>query len=67
MNTTFGPITQPHIRSTLEENKTRVLALLIFYETRKNPRKVFKMLSYIIIPYSITMFLLIIYLVIKKI
>ena len=34
MNTTFGPITQPHIR-----NRKRLLALLIFYETRKILRK----------------------------
>ena len=32
--TIFGPITQPHIRSTLSKNKTIVLALLVFYETR---------------------------------
>ena len=37
MNTTFGPITQPFIRATLAKNKTRVLALLMFYETRKSP------------------------------
>ena len=48
MNTTFGEITQPHIRSTLEKNKTRVLTLLIFYETRKNPKKAFRVLSCVI-------------------
>ena len=35
MNTTFGPITQPHIRATLAKKKAIVLALLMFYETRK--------------------------------
>ena len=34
MKTTFGAITQPFIRVTLLKYKTRVLALLIFYETR---------------------------------
>ena len=45
---TFGPSTQPFIRATLAENKTRVLSLLMFYETRKNPKKYFKVLSYVI-------------------
>ena len=45
-NTTFGAMTQPHISKILW--KKRVLALLIFYETRKNPKKVFKVLSCVI-------------------
>ena len=45
MNNTFGPITQPHIRATLTKYKTRVFTLLIFYETRKNTKKAFKVLS----------------------
>ena len=48
MNNSFGPITQPYIRSTLEKNTTRVLALLIFYETRNSPKKDFKVLSCVI-------------------
>ena len=44
---TFGTITQPHISKILAK-KTRVLALLMFYETRKNPKKVFKVLSCVI-------------------
>ena len=48
MNNTFGPITQPYIRSTLAKNTTRVLALLMFYETRQNPNKYFKVLSCVI-------------------
>ena len=35
MNNTFGPITQPFIRSTLAKKKKRVLELLMFYEARK--------------------------------
>ena len=50
MNTTFGPITQPHIRATLPKNKVSVLALLMFYETRKDTNKSFKVLSSVIIP-----------------
>ena len=34
MYTTFGEITQPFIKSTLEKNNTSVLALIMFYETR---------------------------------
>ena len=34
MNTTFSEITKTFIRATFSKNKTRVLALLIFYETR---------------------------------
>ena len=48
MNNTFGPIAQPFIRSTLKKNKTRVLELLMFYETRKNPKKAFKVLTCVI-------------------
>ena len=48
MNNPSSQITQPFIRSTLAKNKTRVLALLIFYEIRKNPKKAFKMLSCVI-------------------
>ena len=33
MNNTFGAITHAHIKTTLAESKTRVLALLMFYET----------------------------------
>ena len=35
--TKFGATTQPHISKILTK-KTKVLALLMFYETRKNPR-----------------------------
>ena len=34
MNSTVGAITQPFIKATLLKNKTRVLSLLMFYETR---------------------------------
>ena len=34
MKTAFGAITQPFIRATFFKNKRRVLALLMFYETR---------------------------------
>ena len=44
MKTTFGAITQPHNSRILSKN-TRVLALLIFYETKINPKKVFEVLS----------------------
>ena len=37
MKTTFGSITQPHIRTILLKNNTIVLALLMFNETIKNP------------------------------
>ena len=46
--TTFGAITQPHISKILAKNNTRVLALLMFYETRKNPKKFLKVLSCVI-------------------
>ena len=39
IKTTFGAITQPYIIATLAKNTTRVLALLMFYETRKNPKR----------------------------
>ena len=48
MKTTFGEIAQSHISIILAKKNTRVLALLMFYETRKNPKKVFKVLSYVI-------------------
>ena len=48
MKTTFGTITQPHIVTILAKKNTIVLALLTFYETRKNPKKVFKVLSCVI-------------------
>ena len=48
MKTTFGTITKPHIKTTLAKNKTRVLALLMFYETWKSPKKTLKVLSYVI-------------------
>ena len=48
MKTTFVAITQPHIRTILEKNNTRVLALLMFYDTISNPKKIFKVLSCVI-------------------
>ena len=39
MKNTFGEITQPNIKTILAKNKTIVLALLMFYETRQNPKK----------------------------
>ena len=48
MKTTFGAITKPHIITILSKNITKVLVLLMFYETRKNPKKVFKVLSCVI-------------------
>ena len=42
MKTTFGAITQPYIKNKLSKKKTRVLALLIFYEIRKNPKEIFQ-------------------------
>ena len=48
MKTTFGSITQPHISKRLAKINTIVLTLLMFYETRKNPKKVFKVLSRVI-------------------
>ena len=48
MNNLFDAITQPNIRTKLEKKNVRVLALLMFYETRNNPKKVFKVLSCVI-------------------
>ena len=48
MNTKFGEITQPHIRTKLAKHNTRVLELLLFYETRHNPDKDFRVLSCVI-------------------
>ena len=48
MKTTSGAITQPRISKILAKNNTIVLALLMFYETRKNPKKFFKVLSCVI-------------------
>ena len=48
MNNTFGPITQSYIKTTLEKKTTWVLSLLMFYETIKNPKKAFILLSYVI-------------------
>ena len=48
MNNTFGPITQPYIKATLKKHNTKVLALLMFYQTRNNPKKAFKVLSCVI-------------------
>ena len=45
MNITFGPINEPFIGATSAKKKTRVLALLMFYGTRKNPKKYLKVLS----------------------
>ena len=47
VNSTFFEITQQHISKILFK-KTRVLALLMFYETRKNPNDFFKVLSCVI-------------------
>ena len=46
MKTTFGAITQPHSITILANNNTRVLELLIFYDTRSKPKKVVKVLSF---------------------
>ena len=48
MNNTFGPITQTYIKSTSAKNNTRVLALLMFYESRNDPKKYFKVLSCVV-------------------
>ena len=42
MNNTFGPSTQLFIGSTLAKSNSRVLEILIFYETRKILRKISK-------------------------
>ena len=47
--TTFGEITQPLIKATLEKKNTSVLELIIFYERRADtPKKAFRLLSYVI-------------------
>ena len=49
MKTTLGAITQPHNISTWPKKKTRVLALIMFYESRAdNPKKTFRVLSCVI-------------------
>ena len=48
MKTTFGAITKPYIKTTLAKNNTRVLALFMFDEKRKNTKKAFKVLSCVI-------------------
>ena len=49
MNNTLFPIAQPHIRATLAKNKTRLLALLMFYYKRaSNPNKSFRVLGCVI-------------------
>ena len=45
MKTTFGAITKPHIRTILAKKNIIVLSLLMFYETIKNPKKFFRVLS----------------------
>ena len=48
MNNKFVPITQLFIRETSPKNKTIVSAVLMFYETRKSPKKAFNVLSCVI-------------------
>ena len=49
MHTTFGEITPFFIKSILSKDNTRVLALLMFYETRgDNPKKYCKVFSYVV-------------------
>ena len=49
MNDTFGTTTQPFIKKTTKKKNTRVLSLVIFYETRnKNASKYFRVLSCVI-------------------
>ena len=49
MYTTFGEIKQPFIKTTLSKNNTHVFTFIMFYETRgDNPRKAFRVLSYIV-------------------
>ena len=48
MKNIFGSISQPHIKTTLSKNRTIVLALFMFYETRNSPKKAFKVLSCVI-------------------
>ena len=42
MKTKFCAMTQPHISKILSKINTRVLALLMFYEAIKHPKKVLK-------------------------
>ena len=46
--TKFGAITQHHNITILANNNTRVLELLMFYDTRNKLKKVFKVLSFVI-------------------
>ena len=49
MNTKFVALTQPFIKTTLSNNNTSVLALLIFHETRGlKPKKYFRVLNCVI-------------------
>ena len=47
MNTTFGDITQPSIKSTSAKNNTSVLSLIIFYEKGED-NKYYRVLSCVI-------------------
>ena len=60
MSTAFGAITQTHIRATLSKNKTMVLALLMFYETKeeKITNKVLSCVIYTIIKYYVCIYYL---------
>ena len=49
MYTTFSEITQHVIKITLSKKYTRLLALIMFYETRGyNPKKPFKIFSFVV-------------------
>ena len=49
MKTKFATTTQQHISKKLLKPNTRVLTLVMFYETRKNnSKKLFKVLSFVI-------------------
>ena len=49
MKTTFVTMTQQHISKFLSKTNTRVLALVMFYDTRKtNAKKMFRVLSCVI-------------------
>ena len=49
MYTTFGEITQPHIKSTLSKKNTSALSLIMFYDTRAhNHKKFYRVLSCVI-------------------
>ena len=66
MYTAFGEITKPFIKYTFSKKNTRVLALIIFYETRvDNPKKVFRVVSCFIYTIIKIMSVWIIYLVNK--